>query len=196
MGTGIKILVVAVVCLIVGGVGTGLYMRSQYQTALDELAEAPVTGVERACTVDVTFATTLFNHSTTVASDGSVATQTDKDLYMDLENTEETDAASLNIRCDNPFTDAEGLKDDLEIDELEIYATVSGTKYPIYKDGEYKGGYTVTLGAGGITNVTLTVRLLVSTSATFDDAKTYNCKFYIVQTGALYADPVSFSIKT
>lgn len=196
------VLAVAIIFSIAGVAGTWYYMEGlgysegyaagvAYQRAID-VAVPPAS-------LTVTLSTTGFNHAGTVASAGSVATETHKYLNITIENTDdERTAYDVQVLLYNPVTDKEGLNDNLETDNTEFTITSGGGTTSLFDNGDYiAGGFNVgdiPPGGSWLFNVTLTLE--VAAAGTFQDAQSYTCYIYVYQSDADYSDVASYTVTT
>jgi len=193
-----------VVALIIGAIigagGMYYYDEARVQSAFQEgmaYQQGLQTTVSPA-SITATLSPTTFDHTSTVASDGSVASETDKTAYLVIENTDESTAASgLKVLLYNPITSTEGLHDNLETDSTEVGVTVGGVTAKLYHDGDYTDGYEIgDLPAGGQVNITVTFTLEDAVAGTFQDGQSYSCHLYLYQPNANYCDVVTFTVTT
>ena len=195
-------LLVFVVGLLIGVAGTYWYMQdyAEEQWQAGYIAGQSVAPTyETPASLTLTLGSGTFDHSSTVASDGSVSTETSKTDYLVIENTDESKTASdVKILLYNPVTGKEGLHDNLETDATEVTITVGGVTYALYRDGDYvsDGVLLGDLPAGSEVNVTITFTLEKAVAGTFQDGQTYTCYLYVYQPNANYADVVSFTVST
>ena len=195
-------LLVFVVGLLIGVAGTYWYMQDyaeeQWQAGY-VAGQSVAPTYETPASLTLTLGTGSFDHSSTVASDGSVSAETSKTDYLVIENTDESKTAeNVKILLYNPVTGKEGLHDNLETDATEVTITVGGVTYALYRDGEYvsDGVLLGDLPAGSEVNVTITFTLEKAVAGTFQDGQTYTCYLYVYQPNANYADVVSFTVST
>lgn len=154
---------------------------------------------ETPASLSASLATGAFDHASTVASDGSVATaHTETDDLTIINNDESKTARNVKILLYNPVTGKEGLHDNLETDCTEVTITIGGVTYALYRNGGYiRDGITIgDLPAGSQLTAELAVTLNKAVAGTFQDGQTYTCYLYVYQPGANYADVVSFTIST
>ena len=147
----------------------------------------------------LSLASGTFNHTATVASDGSVATDTDVTDTLTVSNDDESNTASgLKILLYNPVTGKEGLHDNLETDSTEVTITIGGVTYALYHNGEYvtDGVPIGDLPAGSEITATVTFTLEQAVAGTFQDGQTYTCHLYVYQPSSNYADVISFTVTT
>jgi len=185
------------------GFGIGYYYQ---QEKIDEAYQSGyVAGqsvaptYETPASLSASLSSGTFDHTTTVASDGSVSSDTDKTDTLTIENTDESKTASnVKILLYNPVTGKEGLHDNLETDSTEVTITIGGVTYSLYHDGEYvtDGVPIGDLPAGASIEATVTFTLEKAVAGTFQDGQTYTCYLYIYQPNANYADVVSFTVST
>jgi len=186
---------------IVGFAGGYWYMEAKvdeaYQAGIaygQTLAPTP----EVPASLSLSLATGTFDHSATVASDGSVSTETSKTGTLTIENTDESRTAEgVKILLYNPITGKEGLHDNLETDATEVSVTIGGITAKLYHNGEYTDGIEIgDIPAGGEVQVTVTFTLEQAVAGTFQDGQTYTCYLYVYQPNANYCDVVSFTVTT
>ena len=186
---------------IVGFAGGYWYMEAKvdeaYQAGIaygQTLAPTP----EVPASLSLSLATGTFDHSATVASDGSVSTETSKTDTLTIENTDESRTAEgVKILLYNPITGKEGLHDNLETDATEVSVTIGGITAKLYHNGEYTDGIEIgDIPAGGEVQVTVTFTLEQAVAGTFQDGQTYTCYLYVYQPNANYCDVVSFTVTT
>ena len=147
---------------------------------------------------------TTFNFSTTVASDGSVSTAKYINATITIENTDEETARDVYITAYNPITGKGGLHDDLDnIDDLVLYIVRAGEQTAIFYQGDYVqdsngnyGYYYGDLPAGGKVTLTFSVYIDEAVAGTFQDGQSYDCKLFVYQSDANYADTISYTILT
>jgi len=185
---------------IIGAGGTYYYMVGQVEDAFSEgmaYQQSLQTTVSPA-SITATLSPTTFDHTATVASDGSVSAETTKTAYLTIENTDESaTAGGLKILLYNPITSTEGLHDNLETDSTEVGVTIGGVTAKLYHDGDYTNGYVIgDLPAGGEVNVTISFTLEDAVAGTFQDGQSYTCHLYLYQPNANYCDVVSFTVTT
>jgi hypothetical protein len=199
---------VAIAFVIVGGlVGYGVSNMQIKQATDKSFADGqayqqsltPTTPTGVPASLDISFADEVFDHSATVAADGSVAADTDNETTVTIENTDDTKTATdVMIMLWNPVSDKKGLDSELKVTETYVYLEVGGLSKALYNDEEYKDGYLVgDLEPGDKVTVTIHVTLLEADEDTFVDGQTYDdCKLYVYQSTINYADGVSFTIET
>jgi len=195
-------LLVFVVGLVIGFAGGYYYMQEyaeeQYQAGYIA-GQSAIPTYETPASLTLTLSTGSFDHSSTVASDGSVATETDATDTLTIENTDESKTAKdVKILLYNPVTGKEGLHDNLETDATEVTITVGGVTYALYHDGEYvtDGVPIGDLPAGASIQATVTFTLEKAVAGTFQDGQTYTCHLYVYQPSANYCDVISFTVST
>ncbi|RLF95969.1 MAG: hypothetical protein DRN54_04935 [Thaumarchaeota archaeon] len=196
-------LLVLVVGLVIGFAGGYYYAyekgyESGWQSGYAS-GQAVAPTYETPASLSIAFSTGTFDHSSTVASDGSVATETDKTDTLTIENTDESKTASdVKILLYNPVTGKEGLHDNLETDATEVTITIGGVTYALYHDGEYvtDGVPIGDLPAGASIQATVTFTLEKAVAGTFQDGQTYTCYLYVYQPNANYCDVVQFTVTT
>lgn len=200
-----KAWVVGVIFILVGSlIGAGAtwyYRQSEVNSAFNDgvlyqQSIAPAAALPASITLTMMNAT--FVHTSTVASDGAVATETAVTDYMDIENTDETrTATNTKVTLLNPVTGTEGLHDDLQTDYTEVYLTIGGIRKSLYHDGAFTSGVTIgTLEAGDLANVTITFTLEIAVAGSFQDAQTYTNTIWLYQPQASDTDSVTFTVTT
>jgi len=196
------LLLVSVVMLAIGFAGGYYYMQSEVEEAYQSgyiAGQSVAPTYETPASLSIAFSSGTFDHTSTVASDGSVSAETDKTDTLTIENTDESKTASdVRILLYNPVTGKEGLHDNLETDATEVTITIGGVTYSLYHDGEYvtDGVPIGDLPAGSSVTATVTFTLEKAVAGTFQDGQTYTCYLYVYQPNANYADVVSFTVTT
>jgi len=196
------LLLTLVVGLVIGFAGGYYYMQEKVDEAYQAgyvAGQSVAPTYETPASLSIAFSSGTFDHSSTVASDGSVSTETDKTDTLTIENTDESKTASdVRILLYNPVTGKEGLHDNLETDATEVTITIGGVTYSLYHDGEYvtDGVPIGDLPAGSSVTATVTFTLEKAVAGTFQDGQTYTCYLYVYQPNANYADVVSFTVTT
>ena len=196
------LLLTLVVGLVIGFAGGYYYMQSEVEEAYQSgyiAGQSVAPTYETPASLSIAFSSGTFDHTSTVASDGSVSTETDKTDTLTIENTDESKTASdVRILLYNPVTGKEGLHDNLETDATEVTITIGGVTYSLYHDGEYvtDGVPIGDLPAGSSVTATVTFTLEKAVAGTFQDGQTYTCYLYVYQPNANYADVVSFTVTT
>jgi len=139
---------------------------------------------------------TEFNFSTVVASDGSVANTTTKELALNIIN-EDKNPAKIVVTLVNPKTGEIGLPKELRNSYVDVYFKVgSDTKY-LYLDGKLTDGKVLTLDPASAVSASLGITLKQAPSGTFTDNQTYTITLYIVQPDAgNYVQSVTYTLKT
>ena len=195
-------LLVFVVGLAIGFAGGYWYMQDyaeeQFQAGY-VAGQSVAPTYETPASLSLSLSSGTFDHTSTVASDGSVSAETSKTDYLTIENTDESKTAEdVKILLYNPVTGKEGLHDNLETDATEVTITVGGVTYALYRDGDYvsEGVLLGDLPAGSEVNVTISFTLEKAVAGTFQDGQTYTCYLYVYQPNANYADVVSFTVST
>ena len=197
--------VVAVVFIVLGtAIGAGVTHVYKDQEVIDSYAAgiaaqklaAPV--AETPASVTLTLTAGTFDHTATVAADGSCAGEVAVTDSFAIENTDETrDAKTPKLMLVNPVTAKEGLHDNLETDATEISISIGGVEKMLYHEGEYTAGVSLdTLEAGDKATITVTITFEVAVAGTFQDGQTYTCYMYLYQPSADYCDVVSFTVTT
>ena len=196
------LLLTLVVGLVIGFAGGYYYMQSEVEEAYQSgyiAGQSVAPTYETPASLSIAFSSGTFDHTSTVASDGSVSAETDKTDTLTIENTDESKTASdVRILLYNPVTGKEGLHDNLETDATEVTITIGGVTYSLYHDGEYvtDGVPIGDLPAGSSVTATVTFTLEKAVAGTFQDGQTYTCYLYVYQPNANYADVVSFTVTT
>ena len=196
------LLLVSVVMLAIGFAGGYYYMQSEVEEAYQSgyiAGQSVAPTYETPASLSIAFSSGTFDHTSTVASDGSVSAETDKTDTLTIENTDESKTANdVRILLYNPVTGKEGLHDNLETDATEVTITIGGVTYSLYHDGEYvtDGVPIGDLPAGSSVTATVTFTLEKAVAGTFQDGQTYTCYLYVYQPNANYADVVSFTVTT
>jgi len=196
------LLLTLVVGLVIGFAGGYYYMQEKVDEAYQAgyvAGQSVAPTYETPASLSIAFSSGTFDHSSTVASDGSVSTETDKTDTLTIENTDESKTASdVRILLYNPVTGKEGLHDNLETDATEVTITIGGVTYSLYHDGDYvtDGVPIGDLPAGSSVTATVTFTLEKAVAGTFQDGQTYTCYLYVYQPNANYADVVSFTVTT
>ena len=196
------LLLVSVVMLAIGFAGGYYYMQSEVEEAYQSgyiAGQSVAPTYETPASLSIAFSSGTFDHTSTVASDGSVSADTDKTDTLTIENTDESKTANdVRILLYNPVTGKEGLHDNLETDATEVTITIGGVTYSLYHDGEYvtDGVPIGDLPAGSSVTATVTFTLEKAVAGTFQDGQTYTCYLYVYQPNANYADVVSFTVTT
>jgi len=196
------LLLTLVVGVVIGFAGGYYYIQEKVDEAYQAgyvAGQSVAPTYETPASLSIAFSSGTFDHSSTVASDGSVSTETDKTDTLTIENTDESKTASdVRILLYNPVTGKEGLHDNLETDATEVTITIGGVTYSLYHDGEYvtDGVPIGDLPAGSSVTATVTFTLEKAVAGTFQDGQTYTCYLYVYQPNANYADVVSFTVTT
>jgi len=196
------LLLTLVVGLVIGFAGGYYYMQSEVEEAYQSgyiAGQSVAPTYETPASLSIAFSSGTFDHTSTVASDGSVSADTDKTDTLTIENTDESKTANdVRILLYNPVTGKEGLHDNLETDATEVTITIGGVTYSLYHDGEYvtDGVPIGDLPAGSSVTATVTFTLEKAVAGTFQDGQTYTCYLYVYQPNANYADVVSFTVTT
>jgi len=196
------LLLTLVVGLVIGFAGGYYYMQSEVEEAYQSgyiAGQSVAPTYETPASLSIAFSSGTFDHTSTVASDGSVSAETDKTDTLTIENTDESKTANdVRILLYNPVTGKEGLHDNLETDATEVTITIGGVTYSLYHDGEYvtDGVPIGDLPAGSSVTATVTFTLEKAVAGTFQDGQTYTCYLYVYQPNANYADVVSFTVTT
>jgi len=202
-----QIAIIAVAMLLVGAVvgAAGAWQWRQgevddafndgmaYQSSLEDEA------VSSVASLHVEMSDTSIDHSSTVASDGSVSTTTANSVTLYINNTDETrDAEDLKITLYNPVTDTEGLHDNLETSDTDIYLTTSaGVTSRLFRNGDYTDGIEIPdLEPESTIEITVYFELEDAVAGTFQDGQTYDCSLYVYQSSAGYSDVVDYTIST
>lgn len=199
--TGHLLLAVLVTALLVGSISYLYADWAGYNEGFRKgsAAVVPVAVIDEA-SISVSLNSTTFDHTSTVASDGSVATQTSVSLTFYINNTDdELTAYDISVRLKNPKTDTEGLHDNLETDSTEFGVTEGGTTTKLFHDGDYvEDGWSYgDLGIGGALSITVTFTLETAVAGTFQDAQTYSDQaLYVYQAKANSVDKATFSVTT
>jgi len=196
------LLLTLVVGLVIGFAGGYYYMQEKVDEAYQSgyiAGQSVAPSYETPASLSIQFETGSFDHSSTVASDGSVSADTDVTDTLTIENTDESKTASdVKILLYNPVTGKEGLHDNLETDATEVTITIGGVTYSLYHNGEYvtDGVPIGDLPAGSSVTATITFTLEKAVAGTFQDGQTYTCYLYVYQPNANYADVVPFTVTT
>lgn len=162
-----------------------------------EAGLAPV--YEPVASLLVYFNTTTFDHSANIDANGSVTGTNTISKTLTIENNDDTRTAkNIAVLLQNPRTFKDGLHDNLETDDLEVYVTVGGFTSTLFHDGEYSAdGYTVgNIGPGNKVSFIFTVEVNDAVAGTFQDGQTYTCAVYVNQPLANYIDTTAFTILT
>lgn len=196
------VIVVALVFSVIGAAGawyvtqgnynTGFSAGVAYQQGLD------VMKVPASLTCSLA-SSTFADFSAVVASDGAVATETNKYTNLTITNGDDSrTAGDVRVTLFNSVTNTEGLDDELENDATEYSVSSGGGKYMLYNEGEY-----VTVGfeigdipAGGEWTIMQTMTFEVASAGDYEDAQSYTCHIYVYQADADYADVVDFTVAT
>lgn len=207
------LIAIGIAMFLVGGVvgvgGAWWYRQSEvdsawnsgYNTGVDVAGVTVRTPASLTCGLN----TTSLDHSSTVAAAGGVTTTTALVRTLWVNNTGETTATGLRLLLKNPVTDKEGLDNELETSDLDIYVTTSsGVNARLYREGAYTSGVEIPdLGAEDTVSFTIYFEMETATDGTFVDGQTYDCELYISQgttSGttytAYYADVVDFTWST
>lgn len=202
-----NVFALGVALLLVGGVigiaGTYYWMQTDVDAAFSRgmAYQQSIDVSNPPASITATLTTGSFDHSATVAADGSVAVETDVSDTLTIENTDESRSAEepTYITLYNPITDRYGLHDNLETDSTEFSITVGGATYKLYHDNAYiTSGYEIPggLSPGGEMAVTITFTLETAVAGTFQDGQSYTNYMYVYQSDASYADVISFTVTT
>lgn len=202
---------VVLLALIVGlAVGAGLYdvfvfqpykqsaeaNQAALQSQIQQLQQEAATVT--AADINIVASSTLLNFSTAVASDGSVAADTNQTIDITIENTE-TDVDVKDFTISLQSADGTGgLPAALENSYFEVYLVVGSTQIPLFKNGEYFSGYVIpSLPAGSSTTVTLKVVMKQAPAGVFADGQSYTVKLYFRQPYANnYEDKLTLTLTT
>ena len=195
-------LLVFVVGLAIGFAGGYWYMQDyaeeQFQAGY-VAGQSVAPTYETPASLSLSLSSGTFDHTSTVAADGSVSSETSKTDTLTIENTDESATAEdVKILLYNPVTGKEGLHDNLETDATEVTITVGGVTYALYRDGEYitDGVLLGDLPAGSEVGATVTFTLEQAVAGTFQDGQSYTCYLYVYQPSANYCDVISFTVTT
>lgn len=201
------VLKIGLVMLAVGAlIGAGIAWQYQ-QTNIDDAFQEGMSyqesledeAVANVASMKTTLNTTTVDHSDTVDSDGAVSTTTTVTKTLYINNTDENrDATGLKISLYNPVTDTEGLHDNLETSDTDIYVTTSsGVTARLFRDGDYTSGVEIPdLEPKSTLEMTVTFELESAVAGTFQDGQSYDCSLYVIQTNANYADVIDFTLST
>ena len=197
------IVLVLVVGMLIGFAGGYYYTKEKvgnemYQQGYVAGQSATPTYTTPA-SLTLSLASGTFNHTATVASDGSVASDTSKTDTLTISNDDESATASdVKILLYNPITGKQGLHDNLETDSTEVTITIGGVTYALYHNGDYvtDGVPIGNLPAGSEITATVTFTLEQAVAGTFQDGQTYTCHLYVYQPDSNYADVVPFTVTT
>jgi len=198
-------LAVAFLCIgaVVAAAGTYYWMQTDVDASFSRgmAYQASIDVANPPASVTATLTTGTFDHTATVAADGSCAAEVDVTDTLTIENTDEARSAEepTYITLYNPITDRYGLHDNLETDSTEFSITVGGATYKLYHDGAYiVPGYEIPGGMapGGEIAVTVTFTLETAVAGTFQDGQSYTNYMYVYQKDASYADVISFIVTT
>lgn len=206
------ILVVAVAMILLGaviGVGVAWQLRQgEVDTAWDSgySSGVGVAGVARVpASIGVAMNTTTLDHSSTVAAAGGVATTTSLTRTIWINNTGETLATGLRLMLKNPVTSKEGLHNELEASDTDVYVTTaSGVNARLFRNGDYTTGVEIPdLGEDDTVSFTVYFEMEDAVDGTYVDGQTYDCEFYVSQgtlSGttytAFYAEVTDFTWST
>ena len=164
------------------------------QSLARELAEKPVALTPANVKFNQTGGT-VFNFSSAVASDGSVAATTTKELAIDIIN-EDTKPAKLVITLVNPKTGEKGLPRELQNAYVDVFVKFNGeTKY-LYTDNQFTNGKNITLEPASAISGYIGVTLKQAPAGTFADNQTYTITIYVVQPDANYVQSYTYTLKT
>lgn len=205
-GPGVVALVAVVaVAVVVAGLHFGYYnpiFSQQWNKGYQAGSSAAPTTTITPCSLDFTQNSTaaLGNISAQIAADGSISADpyAQNSFTLTIENSGDEDCQSVTILAYNPTTDDEGIPDDLEDadDYFEVYVYDGITYTPIYKESEYKAGYSLDLAEGASTTLTIYVRALKCAAGTFTDASSYTLKFWVYQPYSDYAEKITATLAT
>lgn len=189
------------IAAIVGVVAYAYGQYVGYSTGYSRVSRTAGTGTTRALAAGLTATlnSSTFVHASTVAADGSVATETGYALTLTIENTDDDiTAEDVEIMLYNPRSDKDGLHANLETDSTEVGITSGGLTAKLYHDGAYvQNGYTVgTVPAGGEVSLTVTFTLETAVAGTFQDGQSYTGYLYVYQPEAQHYTTVSFTVTT
>ena len=159
------------------------------------------TSYETPIPLSAALSASLINHTATVDANGTVATETYKEVYLNITNlaTATTSIADDVTLClEDPQTSQDGLPTALEKTYTRIdYVDISGSTYPLYYNGVYHTKNIGDIGAGSTKVLTLRFTLKVAPAGTYVDGQTYNWYLWYSQPLAGdYAPQVSGTLTT
>ena len=209
-GPGVVALVAVVaVAVVVAGLHFGYYnpvFAQQWNSGYTSGSAAAPSITVTPCSLDFTQNATSAggNASAQIAADGSCpvgptrSTGTSNSFTLAIENSGDEACSDITILCYNPTTDDEGVPTDLEDadDYFEVYVYDGITYTPVYKESEYKAGYSLDLAEGSQTTLTIYVHCLKAAAGTFVDGSSYTLKFWVYQPYADYAEKVTATLAT
>lgn len=194
---GVVIAVGAIVAVVAYAYGEYVGYSSGYSSV--SRTTTTTTTRELAAGLTATLNASTVDHTSTVAADGAVATETDVPLTLTISNTDDDiDADDVQILLYNPRSDKEGLHSNLETDSTEIGITSGGLTAKLFHDGDYvTGGYGIgDIPAGGEVSLTFTFTLETGSAGTFQDGQSYTCYMYVYQPDAEHYNTVTFTVTT
>lgn len=138
-----------------------------------------------------------YDHSGTVDVDGNVAADTAVTKELTIINDDDSSAEVWVLMYD-PTDDDEGLDEELEYEETELYMNVGGIdKLALYEEEEYTDGVEIgTLPAGAETTVEITFEFLEHDDEDYKDGEEYDIVFYIWQPNANHVEEVEATVLT